>query len=201
VDEFITSSKEFDLDLAFTGATKKVLAQIPDVDLGTMLSEAKFWEKDLKEWIQYIRNDELLFCPELVRSAQVVTMGLQFTDDSTIAALNSSWRCKPETTDVLSFAVFDEDIYMSGCQFIELGDIVVSVTRAEQQAQQQNHSLLHELRWLVSHGLLHLLGWDHPTAEKLNEMIGCQEQLLGVEGNLEKIEKKNVQLDETSRKT
>lgn len=201
MDEFITSSKEFDLDLAFTGATKKVLAQIPDVDLGTMLSEAKFWEKDLKEWIQYIRNDELLFCPELVRSAQVVTMGLQFTDDSTIAALNSSWRCKPETTDVLSFAVFDEDIYMSGCQFIELGDIVVSVTRAEQQAQQQNHSLLHELRWLVSHGLLHLLGWDHPTAEKLNEMIGCQEQLLGVEGNLEKIEKKNVQLDETSRKT
>ena len=166
-----------------------------------MLSEAKFWEKDLKEWIQYIRNDELLFCPELVRSAQVVTMGLQFTDDSTIASLNSSWRCKPETTDVLSFAVFDEDIYMSGCQFIELGDIVVSVTRAEQQAQQQNHSLLHELRWLVSHGLLHLLGWDHPTAEKLNEMIGCQEQLLGVEGNLEKIEKKNVQLDETSRKT
>ena len=201
MDEFITSSKEFDLDLAFTGASKKVLAQIPDVDLGTMLSEAKFWEKDLKEWIQYIRNDELLFCPELVRSAQVVTMGLQFTDDSTIAALNSSWRCKPETTDVLSFAVFDEDIYMSGCQFIELGDIVVSVTRAEQQAQQQNHSLLHELRWLVSHGLLHLLGWDHPTAEKLNEMIGCQEQLLGVEGNLEKIEKKNVQLDETSRKT
>jgi len=201
VDEFITSSKEFDLDLAFTGASKKALAQIPDEDLGTMLSEAKFWEKDLKEWIQYIRNDELLFCPELVRSAQVVTMGLQFTDDSTIAALNSSWRCKPETTDVLSFAVFDEDIYMSGCQFIELGDIVVSVTRAEQQAQQQNHSLLHELRWLVSHGLLHLLGWDHPTAEKLNEMIGCQEQLLGVEGNLEKIEKKNVQLDETSRKT
>ena len=201
MDEFITTSKEFDLDLAFTGASKKALAQIPDEDLGTMLSEAKFWEKDLKEWIQYIRNDELLFCPELVRSAQVVTMGLQFTDDSTIAALNSSWRCKPETTDVLSFAVFDEDIYMSGCQFIELGDIVVSVTRAEQQAQQQNHSLLHELRWLVSHGLLHLLGWDHPTAEKLNEMIGCQEQLLGVEGNLEKIEKKNVQLDETSRKT
>ncbi|MDP6834351.1 MAG: rRNA maturation RNase YbeY [Prochlorococcaceae cyanobacterium ETNP1_MAG_9] len=201
MDEFITSSKEFDLDLAFTGASKKVLSQIPDVDLATMLSEAKFWEKDLKEWIQYIRNDELLFCPELVRSAPVVTMGLQFTDDSTIAALNSSWRCKPETTDVLSFAVFDEDIYMSGCQFIELGDIVVSVTRAEQQAQQQNHSLLHELRWLVSHGLLHLLGWDHPTAEKLNEMIGCQEQLLGVEGNLEKIEKKNVQLDETSRKT
>jgi len=201
VDEFITTSKEFDLDLAFTGASKKALAQIPDEDLGTMLSEAKFWEKDLKEWIQYIRNDELLFCPELVRSAPVVTMGLQFTDDSTITALNSSWRCKPETTDVLSFAVFDENIYMSGCQFIELGDIVVSVTRAEQQAQQQNHSLLHELRWLVSHGLLHLLGWDHPTAEKLNEMIGCQEQLLGVEGNLEKIEKKNVQLDETSRKT
>ena len=182
----MTSSKELDLDLSFTGASQKVLAQISDECLGTILTEAEFWEKDLKDWIQYIRDNDLLLCPELVRCTPVVTMGLQFTDDSTIAALNSAWRCKAETTDVLSFAAFDEKIYLSGSQFIELGDIVVSVTRAEKQAKQHDHSLLHELRWLVSHGLLHLLGWDHPTDEKLNEMISCQEQLLCFDGTLEK---------------
>ena len=161
-----------------------MLEEVSDEQTKNFLTKAEFWEKDLKEWIQYIRNDDLLLCPQLVRFTPLVTMGLQFTDDSTIAALNSVWRSKEETTDVLSFAVYDEKISLPGSQFVELGDIVVSVNRAEQQAKQHDHSLLHELRWLVSHGLLHLLGWDHPSSEKLNEMLSCQEQLLCFDGNL-----------------
>lgn len=182
--ECTASSKYLELDLSFTGASKKLLEEVSDEQTKNFLTKAEFWEKDLKKWIQYIRNDDLLLCPQLVRFTPLVTMGLQFTDDSTIAALNSVWRSKEETTDVLSFAVYDEKIYLPGSQFVELGDIVVSVNRAEQQAKQHDHSLLHELRWLVSHGLLHLLGWDHPSSEKLNEMLSCQEQLLCFDGNL-----------------
>lgn len=182
--ECTASSKYLELDLSFTGASKKLLEEVSDEQTKNFLTKAEFWEKDLKKWIQYIRNDDLLLCPQLVRFTPLVTMGLQFTDDSTIAALNSVWRSKEETTDVLSFAVYDEKIYLPGSEFVELGDIVVSVNRAEQQAKQHDHSLLHELRWLVSHGLLHLLGWDHPTSEKLNEMLSCQEQLLCFDGNL-----------------
>ncbi len=182
--ECTASSKYLELDLSFTGASKKLLEEVSDEQTKNFLTKAEFWEKDLKKWIQYIRNDDLLLCPQLVRFTPLVTMGLQFTDDSTIAALNSVWRSKEETTDVLSFAVYDEKIYLPGSQVVELGDIVVSVNRAEQQAKQHDHSLLHELRWLVSHGLLHLLGWDHPTSEKLNEMLSCQEQLLCFDGNL-----------------
>tara|TARA_B100000029_G_scaffold101593_1_gene91947 strand:+ start:1295 stop:1879 length:585 start_codon:yes stop_codon:yes gene_type:complete len=184
VIECTASSKYLELDLSFTGASKKLLEEVSDEQTKNFLTKAEFWEKDLKKWIQYIRNDDLLLCPQLVRFTPLVTMGLQFTDDSTIAALNSVWRSKEETTDVLSFAVYDEKIYLPGSQVVELGDIVVSVNRAEQQAKQHDHSLLHELRWLVSHGLLHLLGWDHPTSEKLNEMLSCQEQLLCFDGNL-----------------
>ena len=182
--ECTASSKYLELDLSFTGASKKLLEEVSDEQTKNLITKAEFWEKDLKKWIQYIRNDDLLLCPQLVRFTPLVTMGLQFTDDSTIAALNSVWRSKEETTDVLSFAVYDEKISLPGSQFVELGDIVVSVNRAEQQAKQHDHSLLHELRWLVSHGLLHLLGWDHPNSEKLNEMLSCQEQLLCFDGNL-----------------
>ena len=83
---------------SFAGASKEVLAQIQHDCLGTILTEPKFWETDLKEWLQFVREDELLFCPELVRYASVVTMGLKFTDDLTMTALNSAWRNKPETT-------------------------------------------------------------------------------------------------------
>ena len=182
--ECTASSKYLELDLSFTGASKKLLEEVSDEQTKNFLTKAEFWEKDLKKWIQYIRNDDLLLCPQLVRFTPLVTMGLQFTDDSTIAALNSVWRSKEETTDVLSFAIYDEKIALPGSQVVELGDIVVSVNRAEQQAKQHDHSLLHELRWLVSHGLLHLLGWDHPSSEKLNEMLSCQEQLLCFDGNL-----------------
>ena len=65
---------------------------------------------------------------------------------------------------------------------VELGDIIVSVPTAERQALEQNHSLERELCWLVSHGLLHLLGWDHPDDASLMTMLQCQEQLLAIAG-------------------
>jgi probable rRNA maturation factor len=59
-----------------------------------------------------------------------------------------------------------------------LGDIVISVETAYRQAQQQGHSLQTELAWLATHGLLHLLGWDHPDEESLQGMLYQQETLL-----------------------
>ena len=69
-------------------------------------------------------------------------------------------------------------------QALEIGDIVVSVMTADCQAKEQNHSLSNELLWLVSHGLMHLLGWDHPNSDRLKEMLNYQEQLLCINGNL-----------------
>ena len=181
----LIQSTPLELDLSFNGASDDLLQQISDQSSRSALTEVDFWKKNLSEWIQHVRCDQSLFCPEKVRFTMTVTMGLQFTDDSTITALNASWLGKEETTDVLSFPVFDETVYIPGYQSVELGDIVVSITQAEQQAKEHNHSLSHELRWLVSHGLLHLLGWDHPTSERLNEMISCQEKLLCIAGNLQ----------------
>ena len=98
--------------------------------------------------------------------------------------MNSTWRKQYEKTDVLSFPVLDDSIVFPQGKSLELGDIIVSVPTAKLQAKDHKHSLGHELRWLVSHGLLHLLGWDHPDEKKLNQMLSCQEQLLSIDVNV-----------------
>ena len=137
------------------------------------------WIQQLELWLSSLCKDSSLNCPTLVRSADELSLGLRFTDDASIAALNSSWRQKTGPTDVLSFATLDDAGYWMEGPSIELGDIVISLETARRQAQEQGHSLQRELRWLVSHGLLHLLGWDHPDDDSLAAMLALQERLLG----------------------
>ena len=147
-------------------------------ECGDLLDETA-WLRQLEHWLNSICGDERLDCPTLVRSAEELSLGLRFTDDATIADLNSAWRQKTGPTDVLSFAALDDaGDWMEGPS-IELGDIVVSLETGRRQAQEQGHSLQRELRWLVSHGLLHLLGWDHPDDDSLAAMLALQERLLG----------------------
>ena len=147
-------------------------------DSSDLLDET-MWHQQLELWLEGICGDSSLDCPSLVRAADELSLGLRFTDDASIAELNSAWRQKTGPTDVLSFAALDDaDDWMEGPS-IELGDIVVSLESARRQAKEHGHSLQRELRWLVSHGLLHLLGWDHPDDASLAAMLALQERLLG----------------------
>ena len=165
-----------ELDLALDAAAAPWSPDDP-----AQLSDETAWHQDLMDWIQTIRSNPSLTCPDAVRRADEVSLGLRFTDDASIAELNSAWRQKTGPTDVLSFAALDDaGDWMEGPS-IELGDIVVSLETARRQAEEQGHSLQRELRWLVSHGLLHLLGWDHPDDASLAAMLTLQERLLGDE--------------------
>ena len=73
---------------------------------------------------------------------------------------------------------FSDDTSDLGPEALELGDIVISLETAARQAPDHGHSLAHELRFLASHGLLHLLGWDHPDDASLQAMLARQDQLL-----------------------
>ena len=165
---------ELDLALDREGVT------LQPSDHPDLLAES-IWSRRLNQWIEAISNDAALACPGSVQEAEEVSLGLRFTDDTTIAELNNTWRQKTGPTDVLSFAALEEAEDWIGGPCLELGDIVVSVDTARRQASDHQHSLEHELRWLVSHGLLHLLGWDHPDEMSLNSMLALQEQLLGID--------------------
>ena len=84
---------------------------------------------------------------------------------------------------VVLAALDDTPDWLEG-EAVELGDIIVSVDTAQRQAQNHNHSLGYELHWLISHGLLHLLGWDHPDERRLSGMLALQERLLDSTGNV-----------------
>ena len=112
-------------------------------------------------------------------------MSLQFTTDAAITQLNRDYRQQDRATDVLSFAVLEDAPLppeVLATIPVNLGDIIVSVETAQRQCQAHGHSLPAELAWLVAHGLPPLLGWDHPTEARLQEMWTLQRSLLAQVG-------------------
>lgn len=104
---------------------------------------------------------------------------LTLTDDERMQRLNRQYRDRDTTTDVLAFAAQEAEIPGHSEEGpLLLGDIVISVPTAQRQADEQQHALSEELVWLASHGLLHLLGWDHPDDESLQQMLQKQRDLL-----------------------
>ncbi len=108
------------------------------------------------------------------------SLGLALCDDARIAELNLTWRDRKGPTDVLAFSAQEEAPPQPWSLEapLELGDLVISLETAARQAIEQNHPLERELRFLASHGLLHLLGWDHPSEQALMAMLERQERLL-----------------------
>jgi probable rRNA maturation factor len=114
--------------------------------------------------------------------ADTYELSLRLTTDLEIQSLNSQFRHQDRPTDVLSFAAMEVDFPQFDVKAAEvdlyLGDIVISVDTAVRQAPQHGYSIRQELAWLASHGLLHLLGWDHPDEPSLLLMLNQQEAFL-----------------------
>ncbi|NJK53135.1 MAG: rRNA maturation RNase YbeY [Leptolyngbyaceae cyanobacterium SU_3_3] len=148
--------------------------------LESMAVSSETWEIWFRHWLEILSptdaEDGLPLHPE-----ENYELSLRLTDDREIQALNNQYRHKNQPTDVLAFATLEVD-YPQSLEFEEsplyLGDIVISIETAQQQAIQQGHSLQIELAWLAAHGLLHLLGWDHPDDELLSRMLDQQQSLL-----------------------
>ena len=102
-------------------------------------------------------------------------------DKDTIQKLNREYRNKDSVTDVISFALEDDNTFIK-TDLRVLGDIYICLDRAKEQASEYGHSLLRELSFLSVHGLLHLLGYDHQTREDESVMFGLQEMILNEYG-------------------
>ncbi|HET7522108.1 MAG TPA: rRNA maturation RNase YbeY [Bacillales bacterium] len=109
-------------------------------------------------------------------------VAVTFVNDDKIRALNRTYRDTDRATDVLSFALLDEgegepQIKGEGMPLV-LGDIVISVPKARQQAERYEHSFMRELGFLAVHGFLHLCGYDHQTKEEEETMLAKQKDIL-----------------------
>lgn len=131
------------------------------------------WDDWFNCWLEILQSE--------LPPAPSYEIGLRLTDDTDIQSLNAQYRQQDKPTDVLAFAALEADLPPNpemSAEPLYLGDIVVSINTAQRQAIQQEHSLSTELAWLTSHGLLHLLGWDHPDEASLTKMLQQQVILL-----------------------
>ncbi len=118
-------------------------------------------------------------------------VSVTFTDNEKIKELNAQYRNIDRATDVLSFPLFDEDFEDE--EELALGDVVLSLEKAEEQAKEYGHSFEREVAFLVVHSVLHLLGYDHETSEEdEKEMFFRQEEIM----KLLKLERKTDKEEE-----
>ena len=99
-------------------------------------------------------------------------------DNNYIHELNKTYRNIDRETDVITFALEDEDTIINPSEERVLGDIYISIDKAKEQAKDYSHSLLRELSFLAVHGFYHLLGYDHQTKEEESIMFQKQEEVL-----------------------
>ncbi len=120
-------------------------------------------------------------------SAQL-EMSLSVVSQEEIKQLNNRYRNVDAVTDVLSFPTFDagrKAIDIQNCSDVDpetgkinLGDIIICLDRAKQQAEEYGHSLKREMCFLTLHGLLHLLGYDHMNESDEAQMVQLQKEIL-----------------------
>ena len=106
-------------------------------------------------------------------------VSVTFTYNEGIHALNREYRNVDRPTDVLSFPLSDGEDYDTDGDAVLLGDIVISLERAQTQAEEYGHSFEREVAFLTVHSMLHLLGYDHETSpEDERDMFARQDEIL-----------------------
>lgn len=129
----------------------------------------------LEQLIQFTAEKE-----NIDKNAEV---SINFVHNDEIKSLNRDYRHQDKVTDVISFAMQErlkDEMEIVGADIpVVLGDIIISVDKAKEQAADYNHSFERELGFLAVHGFLHLLGYDHMDEDEEKIMFNRQEEILG----------------------
>lgn len=108
-------------------------------------------------------------------------MSIIFVDNIQIQKINRDYRDKDQVTDVISFALNDDDTAFAW-EKNNLGDIYISLERAKEQSIDYGHSFDREVCYLAVHGLLHLLGYDHINKDDKEKMREKEEEIMAEVG-------------------
>lgn len=151
----------------------------------SMFDETKTLSKDQLTLIE----DVLQFAADYLHLAADTEMSVTFVNNQRIQTFNRDYRGKDLPTDVISFALEDEVAEEDPIIFTEavdiprnLGDIIISVEKADEQAKEYGHSFERELGFLAVHGFLHLNGYDHMEPADEAAMFELQKKVLEAYG-------------------
>ncbi|MGL5355514.1 MAG: rRNA maturation RNase YbeY [Cetobacterium sp.] len=132
-------------------------------------------EEEVKDYICEVLNDEF-------ESEKPVYISVALVGNEDIQRINRDFRDKDQPTDVISFAYHETEDYMIG-PYDTLGDIIISLDRVKEQCEEYNHSFRREFFYVLTHGMLHLLGYDHIEEDDKKEMREREEEILGKFGH------------------
>lgn len=144
-----------------------------------------------KKMMKFILNQEQIILNSCLYNQEYKTLcfDIVFCDDKKIHKINREYRNIDKPTDVITFALFADTNENERFIFegeINLGEIIISYDTMEYNAINEPHvidnktsSLINELYFLISHGILHLLGYDHKDEKNYNEMIALQKKITG----------------------
>jgi len=114
---------------------------------------------------------------DLKKNYKELEIDLYLCDNQEIQKLNKEYRNIDQPTDVLSFSMLESEVNFN-LPILHLGEIIISIDKLVEQAQQNKHSNLHELVYLTSHGVLHLLGLHHKTDDNYNKIVSIQNEVV-----------------------
>jgi probable rRNA maturation factor len=137
-------------------------------------------QTDVKEFEQYEEDFHEIAKRtwKVLERSDDVSFAVIFIDDEEIHVMNREYRGVDRPTDVITFALEDDDTLVLPEDVRVLGDIYISIDKARSQAKEYGHSFLREICFLAVHGFYHLLGYDHMTPEDEKVMFKKQEEVL-----------------------
>ncbi len=144
-----------------------------------------FKKGDIKKTAQKILSllvlmPQISSCKTLSRQDfQIISFEISFCTDRLIREINRDYRSKDKATDVITFALFaDDENSIIQNDTLELGEIIISIDTLISQAQENGNTIEKELYTLITHGILHLLGFDHLTQKDYDFVVGIQEAIV-----------------------
>lgn len=114
---------------------------------------------------------------EKIVSDRPLYISILLTDNKNIQTVNRDFRGKDSPTDVISFAYHETEDFDIG-PYDTLGDIIISLERVKEQSKEYNHSFEREFYYVLTHGILHILGYDHIEEEDKKIMRKREEEIL-----------------------
>ena len=145
-----------------------------------LYNDEKIVDAGRENWVK----DLVKYTAEQLELDDNVEVSIHFVSKDEIQKINREYRDKDRATDVISFAIEDEDsdeinelLAEEGMER-DIGDLFISPEIVEEHAKEYEHSVDRELGYTIVHGILHLNGYDHIDPDDEKKMIGLQNQIL-----------------------
>lgn len=153
------------------------LSKIDDIKLKKFNVILKNYRQDIKKILNILLNsDDIKSSPVFKKDISRINFDVSFCNNETIHKINREYRKKDSVTDVITFSLFCDDenaiIYRKTA---DLGQIIISLERCDEQKQKTFED---ELLTLITHGILHLLGFDHLTKKDYDFVVRIQNTVL-----------------------